>query len=147
MARNAALYDEDFYAWSFEQARLLRAGEFSRLDIENIAEELESMGRRDKREIESRLVVLIAHLLKWQVQVGFRSRRWSAPIREQRRRIAKLLEESPSVLSVFDELLGQAYGDGRDKAAEETGFADSAFPPACPFTPEQLLAEDFLPKG
>ncbi len=67
MPRNAALYDEDFYAWSMEQARLLRAGEFSRLDIENVAEELESMGRRDKREIESRLVVLIAQLLKWQV--------------------------------------------------------------------------------
>src|SRR5215472_8999663 len=87
MPRNTALYDEDFYGWSMEQARLLRAHKFSRLDIENLAEEIESMGRRDKREIDSRLVVLIAHLLKWQVQAGFRSRSWSAMIREQRNRI------------------------------------------------------------
>jgi len=88
MAGNAAGYDEDFYAWSMQQARLLRNGEFARLDIENIAEELESIGRSDKRQIESRLVVLLTHLPKWQVQVGFRSRSWSAPIREQRRRSA-----------------------------------------------------------
>jgi hypothetical protein len=72
MAGNASAYDEDFYAWSMEQARLLRCGEFARLDIENIAEELESMGRGDKRQIESRLVALLAHLLKWQVQVELR---------------------------------------------------------------------------
>jgi hypothetical protein len=97
MAGNAAGYDEDFYAWSIEQARLLRGGEFARLDIENIAEELKSIGRRDKREIESRLVVLLAHLLKWQVQAGFRSRSWSATIREQRDRISDFLDESPSL--------------------------------------------------
>ncbi len=64
MARNAALYDEDFYGWTMEQARLLRAGEFARLDIENVAEELESIGRRDRREIDGRLVVLLSHILK-----------------------------------------------------------------------------------
>src|SRR5579863_9887806 len=97
MPRNAAAYDDDFFAWTEEQARLLRAGKFSHLDIENIAEELESMGRSDKREIESRLVVLMAHLLKWQVQIGFRSQSWSATIREQRERIEDLLVESPSL--------------------------------------------------
>ena len=87
MPRNAVDYEDDFYAWTVEQARLLRSGEFSELDIENIAEELESMGRSDKREIESRLSVLLAHLLKWQLQVGLRSRSWSGTIREQREHI------------------------------------------------------------
>ena len=85
MPRNAVDYEEDFYAWTMEQAQLLRSGEFSELDIENIAEELETMGRSDKREIESRLTVLLAHLLKWQLQVGLRSKSWSGTIREQRR--------------------------------------------------------------
>ena len=71
MPRNSAAYDEDFYAWTQEQATLLRSGEFSQVDIENVAEELESMGRSDKREIDSRLEVLLMHLLKWQVQVRF----------------------------------------------------------------------------
>jgi hypothetical protein len=147
MAGNAALYDEDFYAWSMEQARLLRGGEFARLDIENIAEELESMGRRDRREIESRLVVLLAHLLRWQVQVGFRSRSWSATIREHRRRIERLVRESPSLRPAVDELLGEAFAEARERAAHETGFAETAFPEDCLFTGDQVLAADLLPEG
>jgi hypothetical protein len=147
MTGNVALYDEDFYAWSMEQARLLRAGEFARLDIENIAEELESMGRSDKRQIENRLVVLLAHLLKWQVQVGFRSRSWSATIREQRYRIRRLVGESPSLQPAVGELLAEAYGEARRAAADETGLAETAFPADCPFTPDQVMAEEFLPAG
>src|SRR5260370_35065042 len=97
MPRNSAAYDEDFYAWTQEQATLLRSGQFSQVDIENVAEELESMGRSDKREIDSRLEVLLVHLLKWQAQVGFRSGSWSGTIREQRGRIQDLLTESPSL--------------------------------------------------
>jgi hypothetical protein len=145
MPRNAAAYDEDFYAWTLEQARLLRSGEFSQLDIDNIAEELESMGRSDKREIESRLEVLLMHLLKWQVQVQFRSPGWSGTIREQRRRIAKLLRESPSLRPVIGALIAEAYAEGREKAAGETGLSEAMFPADCPFTPEQILAADFLP--
>jgi hypothetical protein len=147
MAGNAAGYDDDFYAWSMEQARLLRAGEFARLDIENIAEELESIGRSDKRQIESRLVVLLAHLLKWQVQVGFRSRSWLAPIREQRRRIGRLVRASPSLQPAVHQLLAEAFTEARERAADEAGLAETAFPAACPFTVDQVLAEDFLPEG
>jgi Domain of unknown function DUF29 len=146
MARNAALYEEDFYGWTMEQARLLRTGELSRLDIENIAEELESIGRSDRREIESRLTVLLAHLLKWRIQLGFRSRSWSATIREQRRRIERLLQESPSLRPVVEQLVPRAYADARDRAAEETGLAETAFPAECPFTAAQILDEDFLPQ-
>ena len=140
MAGNAAGYDEDFYAWSIEQARLLRGGEFARLDIENIAEEHESMGRSDTREIESRLVVLLAHLLKWRVQVGFRSRSWSATIREQRRLIGRLVRESPCLQPAVDQLLTETFSEARERAADETGLAETAFPADCPFTADQVLA-------
>jgi hypothetical protein len=147
LARNTAPYDEDFYAWSNEQARLLRTGDFAGLDVENIAEELESLGRSDKREIDSRLVVLIAHLLKWRLQVGFRSRRWSATIREQRERIADLVGESPSLRGEIAPLRPAIYARARRAAADETGLAETAFPADCPFAADQILAEDFLPES
>src|SRR5437016_14045977 len=91
MPRNAAAYEEDFFAWTEEQARLLRAGELAEIDALNLAEEVESMGRRDRQELESRLTVLLAHLLKWQVQPDRRSTNWSGTIREQRRQIGRKL--------------------------------------------------------
>jgi hypothetical protein len=145
MPRNAAAYDKDFYAWTQEQAGLLRAGKFAEVDVENLAEELDSMGRSDRREIDSRLEVLLAHLLKWQVQVTFRSQSWRGTIREQRRRIAKLLRESPSLRPVAEQLVPEAYEEARQKAANDTGLPEASFPAECPFTPEQVLADDFLP--
>ena len=109
MARNAAAHDEDFYAWTQEQARLLRSGEFTQLDIENVAEELEGMGRSDKRALESRLEVLLMHLLKWRVQIEHRSGSWSATIRDQRRRIQKLLRDSPSLRPEVAQLVPETY--------------------------------------
>ena len=147
MRRNSAGYEQDFYAWTQEQAKLLRSGKFSEMDIENVAEELESMGRSDKREIDARLEVLLMHLLKWQIQVLHRSPGWSGTIREQRRRITKLLRESPSLRPAVPPLIPDAYTEARDKAAQETGLAEAMFPVECPFTPEQILAEDFLPEG
>ena len=147
MARNAAAYDKDFFAWTQEQARLLRSGELSELDIENIAEELESMGRSDKREIDNRLVVLLVYLLKWQVQVGFRSRSWSATVREQREQIQDLLSESPSLRSSRVVSIRRGlYTRARQVAASETGLPETAFA-ECPLTLEQVLSEDLLPEG
>jgi hypothetical protein len=144
--KDVITYENDFYAWTRAQARHLREGTFAQLDIENIAEELECMGRSDRREIESRLVVLLAHLLKWQVQVGFRSRSWSATIREQRDRINDLLDESPSLLPVVGSMRPALYIRARRTASDETGFAETAFPADCPFTSDQILAEEFLPE-
>jgi Domain of unknown function DUF29 len=146
MARNAVGYEEDFYAWTVEQARLLRAGEFSAIDVENIAEEIESMGRSDQREIKSRLIVLLAYLLKWQLQPERQSRSWSATIREQRRKVEELLSESPSLRPAILEILPVAYADAREDAAEESGLAETAFPEACPFTPDEVLSRTFLPE-
>jgi Domain of unknown function DUF29 len=146
LTRNSADYEEDFYAWTVEQAHLLRSGDLSAIDIENIAEEIESMGRSDRRAIESRLTVLLAHLLKWQAQTDMRSASWSGTIREQRRQIQRLLRESPSLRPFVAEALSETYGDAREDAIEETGLAEGEFPAECPFTVEQVLSRDFLPE-
>ena len=116
MPRNCVDYEEDFYAWTVEQARLLRSGELTSIDVANIAEEIESLGRSDKRAIESRLTVLLMHLLKWQIQSKMRSQSWSGTILEQRRRIEKLLRESPSLHASVNEALAEAYSDAREAA-------------------------------
>jgi uncharacterized protein DUF29 len=121
LPRNSVEYEEDFYAWTVEQSRLLRAGDLSAIDVANIAEEIESMGRSDRRAIESRLTVLLTHLLKWQAQPALRSTSWSVTIREQRRQIEKLLRESPSLRPFVAEALSEAYGDAREDAVEATG--------------------------
>jgi hypothetical protein len=139
-------YENDFHEWTQEQARLLRSGRFSQLDIENVAEELESMGRRDKREIDSRLEVLLIHLLKWKLQEGFRSGSWSGSIREQRSRIEDLLRESPRLRRQVAQIRPALYARARREAANETGLPVRMFPARCPFTPEQIMAEDFLPE-
>ena len=146
MPRNSVAYDEDFFAWTQEQARLLRDGEFSQLDVENVAEELESMGRSDKRELRSRLIQLLMHLLKWQYQPGFRSHSWTSTIAEQRDQVKESLDESPSLRPTVMVDLSRAYKVARIKAAGETGFSEKTFPELCPYTPEQILSEDFLPK-
>jgi hypothetical protein len=146
MTRNIVDYEEDFYAWTVEQADLLRTGEFSALDIANIAEEIESLGRRDRRELGSRLTVLVAHLLKWQKQPDMRSKSWSATIREQRRQIKKLLEESPSLRPFVAKALAEVYTDSREDAADETGLAATGFPAECPFTLDEVLSREFLPE-
>jgi hypothetical protein len=146
MPRNCVDYEEDFYAWTVEQARLLRSGELTSIDVANIAEEIESLGRSDKRAIESRLTVLLMHLLKWQIQSKMRSQSWSGTILEQRRRIEKLLRESPSLRASIDEALAEAYSDAREAASNETGLPETDFPTECPFTAEQVLSRSFLPE-
>jgi hypothetical protein len=146
MDRNAANYEADFYAWTVEQARLLRAGELSAIDATNIAEEIESMGRSDRRELHSRLVVLIMHLLKWRQQPGARSRSWSATIEEQRLQIENVFAESPSLRPLAAGMLVQTYAIARARAIAETGLADEAFPAACPFSLDDILSRSFLPQ-
>ena len=145
MPRNSVDYEEDFYAGTVEQARLLRSGELSSIDIGNIAEEIESLGRSDRREIQSRLTVLLTHLLKWQLQPTMRSSSWSGTIREQRRQIEKLLRESPSLRPFIGETLAEAYSDAREDAPEETGLPETDLPTECPFTPAEVMSRWFLP--
>jgi Domain of unknown function DUF29 len=125
---------------------LLRLGDFSAIDVANIAEEIGSMGRSDRRAIESRLTVLLTHLLQWQRQPAMRSPGWSGTIREQRRRIAKLLRESSSLRPFVAETLLEAYAEAREDALEETGLPEGDFPAECPFSPDEVLSRSFLPE-
>ena len=147
MPRNSVAYDDDFFAWTMEQARLLREGAVSEIDTLNLAEEIESMGKNNRRELGSRLAVLLMHLLKWRYQPNRRSPGWATTIRDQRDEIEALLVDSPSLRPVVQETLSSVYARARRKAISETGLRDSAFPAKCPFTAEQVLAEDFLPEG
>jgi hypothetical protein len=144
--KNATLYDTDFYAWANEQAALLRAGRLSEADIENIAEEIESMGRSEKRELVSRLNVLLLHLLKWRYQPTLRGRSWSLTIEQQRLRLGKHLTDNPSLKSQLDDVIADAYQDARIDAERETHLARSVFPPSCPFTVDEAMNPDFWPE-
>ena len=136
------LYDADFYAWANEQAALLRAGRLRAADIAHIAEEIESMGRSEKRELTSRLVVLLAHLLKWDAQPDRRGRSWILTIREQREEVAEVLHDNPSLRARIEEILADAYRKALLAAQRETGLPESAFPAACPWTFEQAMRDE-----
>ncbi|RBP08536.1 uncharacterized protein DUF29 [Roseiarcus fermentans] len=140
------VYESDFYAWAMEQAELLRARRFDAADIDNIAEEIESMGRGEKRELVNRLAVLLLHLLKWQFQPGFRSPSWNSTIREQRIRLRSHLKDNPSLKSRLDEAYAEAYELAVVGAARETGMPDTAFPRAIPFRLEQAVDDAFWPE-
>jgi hypothetical protein len=141
------LYDEDFYAWANEQAALLRAGKLSEADIDLIAEEIESMGKSEKRELVSRLNVLLLHLLKWQFQPSRRGFSWRNSIRIQRREVAAHMSDNPSLKSLLQATIEQAYGTAVIEAETETGLSGDAFPQQCPWTYEQMMDPEFWPVG
>ena len=125
-----SLYERDFYAWANEQAALLRAGRLDRADIDNIAEEIESMGRSEKRELTNRLKVLLTHLLKWRHQPMLRCKSWSNTITVQRDDAADHLADNPSLKDKLPEALSSAYRKAILAAAAETGFDTTTFPSA-----------------
>lgn len=139
------LYDQDFVQWTARNAELLRAGRLQEADLEHIAEEIEDMGKSQRQAVESRLEVLLAHLLKWRFQPEQRSGSWKATIKLQRSKIARVLRENPSLRNVPAEELADAYGNAVIQAAGETGLPEESFPPSCPFSPEQILDAGFFP--
>jgi hypothetical protein len=139
------LYDRDFHAWTQVMAEALRSGDWSALDVENLVEAIESLGRRERQELENRLAVLLGHLLKWQYQPENRSNSWRATLREQRRRIRKLLKENPSLQPNIAAVMSEAYFSGRDLAIQETDLPDETFPEDCPYAFEVAIDPDFLP--
>jgi Domain of unknown function DUF29 len=144
------LYDTDFYTWNQTQAAAVRAKDWAALDIENIAEEIESLGRSDRRAITHQLERLLLHLLKWVYQAQERARRgrsWRGSIRQARQAIADLIEESPSLRDLPAERLARAYIRARAQAMEQTGLPLSTFPETCPWSPDQLQDEDFFPEA
>lgn len=143
---NRALYDQDFYAWANEQAGLLRAGRLSEADIEHIADEIESTGKSEKRELVSRLTVLLTHLLKWQYQPVLRGTSWRLALEEQRDRLEDHLGDNPSLKSTLDETIGTAYHYAVLRAAREIGLERSVFPVAGPWPFPQIMDANFYPE-
>ncbi|EAA7389965.1 DUF29 domain-containing protein [Salmonella enterica] len=141
-----SIYTSDYYGWTQQQAELLRAGKLGDLDVNNLLEELESMGGSERRELESRLEVLFMHLLKWTYQPNFRGKSWTLTIKEQRRKIARRLEKSPSLKRELSEMAVESYGDAILSAARETGLDEENFPPEMPWTLADALREDFMPE-
>lgn len=139
------LYDSDYFLWSEHEAALLRQGKLTLLDVENLAEEIESLGKSDRRAVMSQVQRLLVHLLKWQFQPGRRSASWEKSIRSARRSVSRILEDSPSLQDAMAARLGIEYNLARRDAARETGLPASAFPALCPYSDAQILDEGFLP--
>jgi len=138
-------YDKDVLAWSAEQAELIRSGQFDKLDIDHIADEIEGVGRSEKRELASRMAVLLAHLLKFHAQPTHRGPSWDRTIREQRKQVLRKLEETPSLAPLLqeDRWVDGVWGDAVTQAISETGL--SAFPDTIPWAMNVVLGENWLP--
>jgi len=140
-------YEHDINAWAMEQARLLRAGRFELLDIEHIAGEIEDVGKSEQRELASRMVVLLAHLLKWAFQPERRGASWQKTITAQRKEIRYALDESPSLVPKLEEArwLDMVWARAIAQAVNETGL--DCFPETCPWAiQDEVLAESWLPQ-
>jgi hypothetical protein len=138
-------YETDVIAWANEQAAFIRAGRFDLLDIEHIADEIEDVGKSEKRELESRMALLLAHLLKWQFQVGYRSNSWARTIKEQRRGIDGRLKQTPSLKNELSQDIWWEWiwSDAVTIAVKETGL--DCFPDSCPWGFEQIINPEFWP--
>jgi hypothetical protein len=139
------LYEQDYYLWLKNTAQLLRDDKLSELDKFNLIEELEDMGRSEKRAVKSNLTILLMHLLKYKYQPKKRSKSWLRTIVEHRRRLLILLEDSPSLKKYFQEIFDNSYQAARQDAATETRLALAVFPTQSPFNPQDILNPDYLP--
>jgi hypothetical protein len=144
---NTATYDQDFYAWITRNVELLRSGQLAEVDAEHVAEELESMGKRDLRALRSRLQVLTMHLLNYQYQPGRLRKSWLTTIDHQRDEIDALLLDSPSLRPALAAALDTLYPKAVRDACRETGLPASTFPDTCPYPLDRLIAPDFLPEA
>jgi uncharacterized protein DUF29 len=143
---STGLYDKDFFAWTMETARLLRAGLLSEVDIEHVAEEIEDMGKSERREVASRMRIILLHLLKWKWQPEKRSPSWQSTLATQRAELRDAFHDSPSLRRAVGAIVPKVYRDAVRAASIETELPVGAFPGQCPFTPDQVLNEDFLPE-
>jgi len=140
-----AIYETDFYGWIQQQAALLKGRQFEAVDLANIIEEIESMGWSESRALESRLTVLLQHLLKWKFQPERRGKNWELSIDEQRIRFDRLLRENPSLKSALNTILTEAYRLAVVKAAKETKLDKKSFPAECPWSWEEINDSEFYP--
>lgn len=141
--------NKDFYGWTQETAEKLRQGKFSEVDMADLIEEIEDMGKSERRALESRLTVLLIHLLKWKHQPNYRSRSWQLTIKGQRVSIRRLIRSNPSLKAQRLEILAESYESAAIDAARETGLEENTFPATfeqTSWTWEQVLDMAFLPE-
>lgn len=139
------LYETDFYSWTQQQANLIRQGRLGELDLDNILEEIESMGRSEYHQLSHRLDVLLMHLLKWKFQPENRSTSWQGSIKEQRFRLKKFIKESPGLKPRLPEATAEAYCVAKITAFKETGLPETTFPTQCEWPFEQVIHDEFWP--
>jgi len=141
-------YEKDIVAWANEQASFIRAGRFELLDLEHLAEEIEDVGKSEQRELENRMAVLLAHLLKWQYQPARRGASWEKTIKVQRTQVNRRIQKTPSFKHTLQdtEWWEDTWGDAITQASKETGIELTVFPESCPWTSEQILDQEFFPE-
>ncbi|WP_373507659.1 DUF29 domain-containing protein [Thiocapsa sp.] len=145
MSALSELYKTDFHAWTLKAAELIRQHRFDEVNTDDLAEALDSMGKKERNEIANHLVILLAHLLKWQSQPAYRSMSWRSSIIEQRKQIQRQIQSSPSVKPYVPEAVEDAYPDAVDIAARETLLGRERFPQSCPYEIDEILDYDFYP--
>lgn len=139
------LYETDYCIWAETNAQLLQAGRLAEVDIEHLIEELNDVGKSERRSLQSYLELILLHLLKWQFQPPLRSHSWRLSIENGRQGVEKILDDSPSLRPTLPVVIDKAYSYARRSAAVETGLGKEKFPPSCPFTLEEILDDSFLP--
>jgi Domain of unknown function DUF29 len=140
-----SLYEADYLKWIETTVEKLRSQDLSNVDWENLIEEIESMGRSERKSIKSNLIVVLIHLLKWQFQPELRSRSWKSSIFEHRRRIRDDLKDSPSLKPYLQEVFAECYWDAVEIASIETGLPLEVFPQLSPYTSVEVIDSNFLP--
>lgn len=133
------LYDKDFCKWTSTQSKLLRKGEYSKLDIENLIEEIEALGRSERRTLESYLEILLMHMLKDKYQPNKKTKSWELSIKNSKLKAGKVLKQNPSLKSKLSVIVKDAYESARLDAALETGLDEKTFPKECPWDIEELI--------
>jgi hypothetical protein len=140
-----SLYEADFAAWAFDQAAAVARKDWGAIDVPNLVEELESMGRQQRAELRNRLIVLLMHLAKWQYQPMLRGNSWQSSINTQRAEIPGYIDDSPSLKPYIPEAMEKAWRVARVKASNESGLSIDNFPEQCPYSWEQATSWDFMP--
>lgn len=145
-ANRERLYNTDYLKWIQTTVEKLRVQDYSSIDWENVIDEIEDMGRSERKSLKSNLIVVLTHLLKWQHQPDFRSGSWKGSIVEHRRRIREALKDSPSLKPYLEEVFAQCYWDAVELASAETELPVETFPQECPYTSAEVLDSSFLPE-
>ncbi|HEV3373553.1 MAG TPA: DUF29 domain-containing protein [Xanthobacteraceae bacterium] len=138
-----ARYDRDFYTWSLEQARLVREDRWNAVDRDNVAEEIESLGREQFNKLESALPVLMLQMLKWDHQPQLRSRSWVLSIKAQRAELGNIIADNPGLKPRIGEAISRGYYRASIEAARETGLEENEFPTTCPYAWDDIVSRTF----